>query len=309
MAIITVTTLDDIVANDGEVSLREAIMAANMNISVDGSAVGNNGQDTIVFDVGAEGGTIFLQGGEFTITESIDIEGILGEDGMPIIQISADSSEGAGDADSRIFKLDGTGFVFLGIDSLFLRDGNADSDVDGDGGAINADNNGNNSSTDIRNSVLINNHADGDGGAFWSEEGRFSARNSTFSENTAEDTGGAVFTSSGDIRFSRSTLSENSSQEGGAIATAEGGINGTLSTFHGNEATVYGGGAIQSGSGRVFITDSVFSMNRAAESGGAIYNFADSLELRGSEFSGNVAEHNGGAIYAYHDSVNASATP
>jgi hypothetical protein len=59
MATITVTSLTDgylnDLAGDGETSLREAIQAANNNVSVDGSVAGSAGLDTIVFEAGLNG--------------------------------------------------------------------------------------------------------------------------------------------------------------------------------------------------------------------------------------------------------------
>ncbi len=64
---------------DGSVTLREAIQAANTNTSVDGSEVGN-GADTIKFDPTLDGATINLEfgdgeSGDMDITESLVIDG------------------------------------------------------------------------------------------------------------------------------------------------------------------------------------------------------------------------------------------
>ena len=48
MALITVNSLDDAIANDGVVTLREAILAANEDRSVDGPVAGA-GADEIQF--------------------------------------------------------------------------------------------------------------------------------------------------------------------------------------------------------------------------------------------------------------------
>lgn len=49
LSTITVTSLADNLTSDGQVTLREAIQAANSDSSVDGSTAGS-GADTIVFD-------------------------------------------------------------------------------------------------------------------------------------------------------------------------------------------------------------------------------------------------------------------
>ena len=89
MAIITVTTLDDtIVALDGEVSLREALLAANTDASVDGSDAGS-GADIIVFDSSLFG-TISLAQGQLVIASDVIIDG--DSDGDLISDITIDAA-------------------------------------------------------------------------------------------------------------------------------------------------------------------------------------------------------------------------
>jgi CSLREA domain-containing protein len=65
-AVITVTTLADESASDGQVSLREAIQAAETHTSVDGSAAGT-GNDTIVFAPAIAGGVVRLTQADATL--------------------------------------------------------------------------------------------------------------------------------------------------------------------------------------------------------------------------------------------------
>jgi len=74
LAVITVDSLDDNLIVNGEVTLREAIVAANTNVSVDGSAAGSVGADTILFDAALAGQTITLGGTELQITEALTID-------------------------------------------------------------------------------------------------------------------------------------------------------------------------------------------------------------------------------------------
>jgi hypothetical protein len=86
MATIIVTSLLDNEAADGLVTLREAILAANTDSSVDGSEAGS-GADTIVFAIGLTGtirlgdtdgivGTAYDAGlGTFSVTEALTIDG------------------------------------------------------------------------------------------------------------------------------------------------------------------------------------------------------------------------------------------
>ncbi|MFK7818481.1 MAG: choice-of-anchor Q domain-containing protein [Planctomycetaceae bacterium] len=72
LATITVTSLEDNVIADGEVTLREAIEAANTNQSVDGSTAGN-GPDRIRFASNVE--RVFQLADTLTIVESVEIIG------------------------------------------------------------------------------------------------------------------------------------------------------------------------------------------------------------------------------------------
>ena len=73
LATITVTSLGDTVANDGDVTLREAVRAANTDQSIDGSVAGD-GVDTIVFDPSLDGQKIVLES-TLTVAESIVFRG------------------------------------------------------------------------------------------------------------------------------------------------------------------------------------------------------------------------------------------
>src|SRR5262245_35147500 len=72
-AVITVTSLADNAVLDGQVTLREAILAANTDSSVDGSAAGS-GPDEIVFATGP--GVIALNGTQLPIvTQPLTLTG------------------------------------------------------------------------------------------------------------------------------------------------------------------------------------------------------------------------------------------
>jgi CSLREA domain-containing protein len=86
-----VTTLADVVdANDGVLSLREAITLSN----------DTPGLDTITFADSIRGGTIELTAGELTITESVAIEG----NGVTLDQRTDDLSGGG----HRVLELAGS---------------------------------------------------------------------------------------------------------------------------------------------------------------------------------------------------------
>lgn len=92
LSTITVNSLDDTVVDDGRVTLREALIAANEDRSVDGSTPGS-GSDIIQFDASIAGGEIQLVGGELEIQTVITVDG-------PSNRITIDAG-----GDSRIFNI------------------------------------------------------------------------------------------------------------------------------------------------------------------------------------------------------------
>src|ERR1041384_2586464 len=65
---------DDVIAGDGRVTLREAIVAANTDTGTDLGAMGS-GVDTIVFDDSLHGQTITLGNGSLNIRDGLIIQG------------------------------------------------------------------------------------------------------------------------------------------------------------------------------------------------------------------------------------------
>ncbi|MFO0825891.1 MAG: choice-of-anchor Q domain-containing protein [Gemmataceae bacterium] len=131
-ATITVTSLADNVTVDGQVTLREAIKAAETNTSVDGSIPGS-GADTIVFAPNLSGNIdLLLKDANTTfgptglvITTGVTIDGLANFTGANTIAIRR--AEGAGNM--RLFAVDAGGSLTL--KGVTLSNGKA---VGGDGG-------------------------------------------------------------------------------------------------------------------------------------------------------------------------------
>ncbi|MFM8274801.1 MAG: hypothetical protein ACKODX_21055, partial [Gemmata sp.] len=131
-AAITVTTLNDTVAVDGLVSLREAVQSINggANINGDVVAVGAYGtSDTINFT--GLSGTITLTSNLDTITRSVTIDGTTGTGfaGTPVITVSGDAKK------FRTFVITGPNVV---ISSLAILRSSADGILITGSGATNA---------------------------------------------------------------------------------------------------------------------------------------------------------------------------
>ena len=92
-----VNSLLDVVADDGVVTLREAIEASNLNAAVYDAVAGSASEtDSIVFDASLYNGSIVLDGSELLISDDLDIQGLGADD------LSVD-----GGGSSRVFYISG----------------------------------------------------------------------------------------------------------------------------------------------------------------------------------------------------------
>ena len=278
LAVITVTSLtDDLIVGDG-VTLREAIFAANLDISVDGSVAGN-GADTIYFDTSlfATPQTLTLHKGDLDITEALTIEATYLPENVTI------DANGL----SRVFNITvGAGNVTL--NGLSLTGGRTTGD--------------NLNSADLT-------HAGG--GIRFLSDGALTLTSSTISGNSTAGTlarGGGIF-SLGSVSLISSTLSGNSTAgnyaHGGGIYTSSGEVTLTSSTVSGNSTAGFGadGGGIHFRGSTVTLTSSTVSGNSTTgdrSDGGAIYS-QSAVTVASSTVSGNSTAGllaDGGGIYS-----------
>ena len=280
---IAVNNSDDVVADDGACTLREAILSANTDKASgakDGECSAGSGADIITLEATTYSLTIAgpspASGGvHIWIVEPLTIIG-LGE-GSTTIK-SAYGNAG-------IFYVSGT---TLNLSSLTMADGNTVA-----GGAIH---NANYGTLTVTNTTFVGNSA-GDGGAIYNSLGSNAmVTNSTFSGNISRGSGGAIYNGSGTTTLTGSTFSDNSAG-GGQYVGAGGAImnsstmNITNCVLTGNRANT--GGAITNGQNApLTIKNSTLSGNSADKdafgNGGAIQNFG-TLNLINSTLSGNIA--------------------
>ncbi len=168
LSAIVVTSLADNTASDGQVTLREAIQAANTDLAVDGSTAGS-GADTITFAAGLfSGGDQTLQlsiagDHEFgpsalAITTPITISGPTGSNGLTIARDS-------GVANLRLFVVSSAGNLTL--QSLTLSGG---THIGGNGGGTNNGGSGGGAGgghLQSRDAGHSEQHADGQYGTRW----------------------------------------------------------------------------------------------------------------------------------------------
>jgi len=180
-AVITVTGLGDgVTTDDDQLTLREAILAANTDMPVGDAPAGDAGLDTIQFQPGLSGViTLDPEEGAFTITEDLHILG----PGANVIIIDAGHH-------SRLFNVDdGTAAaISVQISGLSLTEGDSGTDV---GGAIR-----NTENLTLTGDQIINSSSNynldfpnpiGGGGGIWND-GTLALSNCSMSSNRA--TGG-----------------------------------------------------------------------------------------------------------------------
>ena len=263
-----VTTLQDVSANDGQTSLREAIGYANSKASTD------------------------------TISFADNVRGTLKLGGTPLPVLSGDATirgpgagalfiDGAGK--SRLLEV-ARGYVVT-VSGLTLRGGQTD-DL---GGAML------NKGTLTLDQVVGTSNSAREGGAIYNAGGVLSVRASTLSGNSAGE-GGAITNNGGALSIENSTLSGNTSgSSAGAISNNGGTSTLTNSTLSGNVALggseLYnGGGAIDSfgGNARVSLNFCTVSANSApnvaAQTRAGIWVEGGILAAANSILGGNGAQ-------------------
>ena len=278
----TVNTLNDLVADDGVLSLREAI---SMSAS----------RDTITFASSLAGGTIVLGGSQLQI---------LNKD-LTITGLGANKLTVSGNNASRVFDIEGGN---VSVNGLTIANGRAEH-----GAGI-----GNYSGTlTLSNCTLSGNTADLDGAGIGNYSGTLTLTNCAFDGNSAAagTYGAGIYNSSGTATLTNCTFTHNNALSGAGIANSNGatltlsncvfdhnsagnagGIQnaGTLTatgcTFT-NSSVDYGGGIVNYGTAT--LSDCTFS-NNSAENGAGIRN-AGNLTLVGCTLSGNFVIDYGGA--------------
>ena len=321
------TTADVVDAEDGLISLREAVSAANSNAAFSDAGAGDVDGDRIVFESDLVFARYTLTEGELTVTDDLVVRGNgIGNGGTSI----------HGASRSRIFNVDTTervqfrnlhlvGGVTEGSGGLLnlnessdvvIRGAQLSSGVasDGFGGAINA--------VDSRlfvRDTQINNSSAQDGGAIYAVDSDVRIVASFFFNNHAADSGGAIHATGGKLgvynsSFGTSAFANVASDYGGAVYVAgtsdAEAILVSSSSFTNNEAEL--GGAIFAGentsafivSGSFFENGSETTAPNASTSfGGAIFSEGNGLYITGATFSENQAAL-GAAIYSAADYSN-----
>jgi dockerin type I repeat protein len=257
LTVLTVDSLLDLVADDGLVTLREAIEAANTNSSVYDAPAGSAAEtDLIQFDPAlftddTAAVISFAAGnGQIEIADDLVIEG----PGSHLLSINANGQ-------SRVLSIQEN--VTVEIDRITISGGSADDNSGG--GILNA--------------------------------GNLTLMNSTISGNSAYYSGGGICNSRGNLTIVNSTISTNStisisstSFGGGGIQNNEGNLTLINSTVTGNYAR-YGGGIHNHGFNTDAITtinSSTISTNHSRYGGGMYCYMREIVKIENTIIAGNT---------------------
>ena len=278
-----VTTLDDVVdADDGDVSLREAVLGANASVSELGGAA------QITFADGLAGGVVNLTQGQLEITvpvlidaSSLGVKGITvdaagnsrvfyityGTGESPVVLVNMTVTGGSDDFGGGIYNAG-----ILSLDNCLITQNVAQND----GGGIY-----NTGRLTMASSTLRANSSNGSAGALYNS-GNVAAENVVFANNTVEGAnpdrlGGAIFNQNGTLALTDVRLEANLAGRGSALASLYGDVTIGTSKFRG-------------------ITNTISANN--ADSSSAVYLVGGAFSLEGTEVAGNVSESDGGAVYA-----------
>lgn len=272
LSTITVTSLEDSVMDDGELTLREALIAANEDRSVDGSVAGS-GDDTIKFASELADGTISLINGEFGVTDAVTIDG-------PASRVTIDAQ-----GNSRIFNV-GDVDRFR-VQDMELLNGNADR-----GGAIYAEA----TNLVLRRSKLSGNIATNEGGAIGiglkTDGGSLTVEEVEFSDNTA--TLGAVaysnviepsdFAVDFPVNVTGAVVTNNVSEDSLFVLRGRGFLDGYYGSWSISDSVITGNSA---GSGSVVGYASIANSQLVGNTGRVIA--ASAPAVVDSEFRDNTA--------------------
>ena len=287
MATFTVTSLRD--DGDGGVTLREAIIAANVL----------DGEDSIVFAEGLTG-TISLMGGALEISDdvTIDAEGDITVDGGGASGVFVVTPE-EGDVDVTLAAMTVSGGLAARGGGLFVGSG---ADATATVTLIDMTFNGNEATGDAL--------GDG-GGAVYLEDGEITIDSSIFQGNDATGdagSGGHLFLDSGTMTVIETLLEDGSAvRAGGAIEIGAGGTLNVLSSVLALNLTGSApgnGGAIHvTGASDVLIDSSAILGNFASAEGGGVWNNAGSTMeivdsvIRNNIADGDAADNGGGGVF------------
>ena len=237
---------------DGEVSLREAIIAANTDAGVVDEIILNTGIYTLSLTGANEDAAA---SGDLDVTDDLIISGA-----------GARTTLIDGAVSDRVFEVLGSTVTISGIT---IQNGSAN-----DGGGIRLDGS---SSLTLRDSAVSGNQSTSTGGGIFAS-GELTLERVTL-EGNSSDVGGGIYLNNGVIAsLSNATLSGNTAaSNGGAIFTRTT-VDITNSTIADNNATAGAGGIHKAGSGNARLKNTILAYNTGGNSNGALISLGNNID-------------------------------
>ena len=285
-----VSTATDVVDGDysfGELSLREAVIAANQRA----------GSDSITFSSVISNQQIKLELGELLISDDVSIQGLGSSETVIVARDIATAAD-----NSRLIHVTPDGGDVT-LDGLTLAAGKVGSGENG--GGILFESMG---TLTVSNAVISGNEAESQsGGGIYSSGGAVVVTGSEIVGNNAQGSGGGI-ASLGDVTVMDSLVSGNgsfatsvSAGGGGIFVGGSGQITVTGSEISSNTSSGEGGGIrLFNTSGSVTVDSTTISGNSAIFGGGVS---ADSANISNSTLNNNAADLDGGAFFTFNGTV------
>jgi predicted outer membrane repeat protein len=323
-------TADNLTAGDGDCTLREAIMNANLPGGGDTTGgdciAGTAGADTIDIPAGTYQLTIppFAASddnadGDLDILGEVTIQGA----GADVTFIQAGPSRGNGihrvievtNSDGNLTLVGVTvryGVIDTGGAGIYNYQGtltltdstitaNETTNMSSGGGVYN-----DGGTLTLTGSTVYSNTATGDGGGIYSDTSyTLTVTSSTIAENHSNNSGGGLVSNTGTLNMSYSAIVDNHAYSAGGLYNEMNTANVLSCFISGNEATNASGGGIGNVVGTLNIANSTLSGNSAAGgNGGGIINqgfvWPAAVNISHCTLSGNVAAgDDGGGLYNY----------
>ncbi|MEM9488170.1 MAG: CSLREA domain-containing protein [Myxococcota bacterium] len=280
--VIPVDTTDDEVNSDGDCSLREAVLAANLDSAVDGCPAGSGADE------------IALPAGDFqlTIAGTSDLDGSLGD-----LDLSAPVTISGAHAEA-------TRIIGMPSDNVFQTVHGASvclSDLTMTGGVRGLYNPG--GAVTIRRGIVSGNHGGWAGGLLNNHAGTMTIEDSVV-ENNSAGYGAGILNGSGSgvsyLVLNRTTVRGNHSGDWGGGLMSTGIVYVVDSAFYDNHAIV-GGGLFNDNYGSIMTVVRTTVSGNDAVYGGGLFNDSTgtpTLIVEDSTVTGNTAGSGGGGLYA-----------
>ncbi len=284
-ATITPTVFTDDNTDNGNCTLREAILAANGDVPEDQCPAGS-GPDAVQLLAGTYTLSVGPAGDGAGLTGDLDVS----NDDLTIRGAGASVTAIDGGGLDRVLQVGEAGpAITIHVEALTITGGN----VTGDGGGIRLESGDTMFLADV---AITANMATGSGGAI-ENNGVMRLDRSVLTGNESASDSGAIENFGGDLTIVATTFTGNrTSSTGGAIENYDD-LHIEDSWFTGNVSESGSAGAIRmlSGSSTTIIR-TAFTGNRAEGSSGGALEGDGTITIENSTFSGNHAQTRGGAI-------------